>query len=324
MAVVNTKTIRVLDNETINKAGTKGFPLPVGSIINKALLRLEMAFTVGTGTGALADALYRLVEKILLTTSADGVAVNAAGRFLYRRAQPQGGGAPPHADAFAAATATYVWLLPIHFADQLLSIPTKSSLDLRRSKEANIEISMGDVSRLLSTVGTSTIDSLKLSLDLEAVDGELDPILQPEFLPYLVTKSPVDPNANQKIDLEEAADLAIKRIFLFGSDNNSAHYQGAADSAVLKDITIEHSSGFAGLNKQRDDMVQRKNVSDYAFDGGSILTGHYIHDYVLSGDLDDAFMTAGLSDLRVSWTNDTPAGKYVHHGIDGVRILKGA
>lgn len=324
MAVVNKKTIRVLDNETINKAGTKGFSLPVGLIITKALLRIEMALTIGTGTGALTDALYRLIEKILITTSADGISVNAAGRFLYRRAQIQGGGAPPHADAFSAATGTYIWLLPIHFADELLSIPTKSALDLRRSTEANIEISMGDVSRLLSTVGTSTIDSLKLSLDLEAVDGELDPILQPEFLPYLVTKSPVDPNSQQRVDLEMAADLAIKRIFLFGSDNNSAHYQGAADSAVIKDVTIEHSSGFAGLNKQRDDMIQRKNVSDYSFDGGSILTGHYIHDYVTSGDLDDAFITAGLSDLRVSWTNDIPAGKQVHHGIDGVRVLKGA
>lgn len=324
MTVVNTKTIRVLDNETINKAGTKGFVLPVGSIINKALLRIEMTFTVGTGTGVLSSALYRLIEKILITTSADGISTNAAGGFLYRRAQTQGGGTPPHSDSFSAATGTYIWLLPIHFADELLSIPTKSSLDLRRSKEANIEISMGDVSRLLSTVGTSSIDSLKLSLDLEAVDGELDPILQPEFLPYLATKSPVDPNTFQRIDLEMAADLAIKRIFLFGSNNNSAHYQGEPDSAVIKDVTIEHSSGFAGLNKQKDDMIQRKNVTDYSLDGGSTLTGHYIHDYVLSGDLDDAFMTAGLSDLRVSWTNDLPTSKYVHHGIDGVRILKGA
>lgn len=322
MGVVKTKTIRVLDNEAVNKAGSKGFSLPVGAIILKALLRFEVAVTIGTGTGALADGLYRLLEKILLTTSADGISVNAAGRWLFRRAQQVSGGAPPHADALAAASGTYVFVLPVHFADPRMDIPTKSALDLRRSREANIEFAMGDVSRLFSTVGTSVVDSIKVSLDLEAVDGNLDPILSPEFLPYLVTKGPVDPNTVQRVDLESALDLAIKRIYLFGSDSNSAHFQGGADSAVIKNLTIEHSSGFAGLNKQRDDMIQRKNVSDYAQDGGGIITGLYCHDYVVDGDLDDAFETAGLDDLRVSWENDTPAGKYVHHAIDGVRLLK--
>lgn len=323
MPVVNVKTIRVLDNEAINKAGTKGFALPTGNIILRALARFEVDFTVGTGTGALADALYRLVEKILLTTAEDGIAVNAAGRFLYRRGQVQSNGAPPHADAFAAATAVYSFLLPIHFADERLAMPTKCALDLRRGKDHQIEFSMGDVSRLLSTVGTSIINSIKVSLDLEAVDGELDSALQPEYLPYLVTKPSIDPNVMQKIDLEEAADLAIKRLFLFTSNNSSAHYQGDANNNVLRTVTIEHSAGFAGLNKQRDDMIQRKNVADYSFDGGSILAGHYIHDYCLSGDIDDAFLTGGLSDLRVSWDNDTPASQHVHHGIDGVRLLKG-
>jgi hypothetical protein len=314
----------IIDEADLTVGGIKTFSaeFPMGRIWNRMILRFTMVLANTTGTGALTDALLRIVENILIETSRDGNVANVPGRFFHRRAQVVNGGTPPVLDAFAVTAGTYRWQIIIDFADPRMQIPSWSALDTRRYKSVSLSLSMGGVSRLMSAVGDSSITSLKLSVDLEMPKGMLHPNLAPKFLPYFKSKPGVDPNVRQALDLDVADDLAVKRLFLLTTDSNSAPWQGGADSAVLNKISIEDDNGFLGVQGVKDDMIQRSNVLDYSIDGGALITGLYVVDYVTTGDIDDAVLTAGKSKYEVNWTNDVPAGKFVHSAIDAVRGLK--
>lgn len=316
-----TERFNVLDNASLG-AGNTQFQQqwPLGEGWYALLLRFNIVLTIGTGSGALTEALQRIIENILITTDRDGVIVNASGRALWRLAQFKAGGVPPVADAFSAATGTYRVEIPIYFADPLALRPEDTILDTSRYSSLNVTITMGGVSRLLSTVGTSSV-TYTVDADIERARGPLSENSKPIFTPFIVNKPSVDPNSQAFVDLERARDLAYKRIMLFASDN-STPWQGGADSAVLDKISIEDSDGFVGLRSVKDDCIQRANVRDYRIDAGAIITGLYMIDFTKQRSIQDAEWSGAKSRFQVTWTNDTPSSKYVHTLIEGVRTLK--
>jgi hypothetical protein len=316
-----TERVSVFDNKVLTVPGITTFSteFPLGQIWTSLILRLRLSLTIGTGTGALAEALQRVVENILLTTDIDGNCINCPARPLYRSAQIMRGGTPPIQDSFAATTGTYTIEIPILFADPRMERPQNTALDTSRYSGIQLQITMGGVSRLLSTPGTATYTAT-MDVDIERYPGEATPEELPVAYPYKVAKSSVNPNNQQFIDLERAEDLWYKRLFLFTTDNTD-QWQGAADSAVLNKISIEDENGFVGLRAVKDDILQGTNVSDYSIDGGVAITGLYIMDWVLGRDIEGG--EPGEKDrFQVTWTNDTPAGRFVHVFIDGVKRFK--
>lgn len=290
-------------------------------------LRFNITLTIGTGSGALTDALQRIIENITLITDADGLIINAPGRALYQRARLLMG-RPPVADAFSAASATYRISLPIHFADPRLMRPEDTILDTKRYKQVTLQVNMGNVNRLLSTVGTSSVTAT-LDCEVEKANGVLKPTSGPTMYPYIVNKPGVNPNNQNYVDLEVGGDLGIKRLIVFTSDgsdssaNSGDSFQGVAISSIMNLVSLVDQDGYVGIQNRIDDQIQRENVLEFGIDGGAIITGLYAVDFVRQGSLQDAEYTGLKSKFQVTWTNDTlVATSRVHTLIDGVRGLK--
>lgn len=316
-----------------------GQPLSIGGVTNfqkdftlgegwfTMWLRFNFVLTIGTGSGALTDALQRIIENITLFTDTDGLIVNAPGRALYQRARLLMG-RPPVADAFSAASGTYRISLPIHFADPRLMRPEDTILDTKRYRQVTLQVNTGNVNRLLSTVGTASVTAT-LDCEVEKAQGVLKPTSGPTFYPYIVSKPAVNPNNQTYVDLEVGGDLGVKRLIVFTSDgsdssaNSGDSFQGAAISSILNLVSITDQDGYVGVQNRIDDQIQRENVLEYGIDGGAVITGLYAIDYVRQASLQDAEYTGLKSKFQIGWTNDTIiASSRVHTLIDGVRGLK--
>lgn len=294
------------------------FPLGEGWLA--LLLRLNVVFVVGTGTTALAQAMARYLTNVLIDTDRDGIIVNAPGRALFQRAIDLEGTVPQADVAFAAANGTYDLNLMIHFADPRLTRPEDTILDTSRYNRVRLTVTTGGVANLLGTVGTSSITSANLSCEIIRYRGVLPEGLQPTFIPYLVNTPTIDPNTQQFIELERSADLAYKRIALFTS-NVSGSWQGNADEAVLATVSIEDQDGFAGWNQRLDAQIQAHNKGLYGLE--TAQAGRRVHDYIGTGySILQSEFSGNKSKYRVTWTNDTPAGTFVHGFIDGVKTKK--
>jgi hypothetical protein len=308
----------------LNVGGNKDFQteFPLGEGWLQINLRLLVAFVVGTGTGVLTQAMARILENVLIDTDRDGIIVNASGRMLYQRATDLLGAVPNVDLAFAASNGTYDISIPIHFADPRTKRPEDSILDTSRYNRVRMTVSLGGVSRLLSTVGTSSITSATLSCEIVRYRGVLEEGLRPNFVPLLDGKMVIDPNTQQFVELPRSPDLGLKRIALFCSDN-STQGQGTADDAVLNLVSIEDQDGFAGWNQRLDSMIAAQNKELYGLEARQ--AGRYVHDYVgVGASTLSAEFSGNKSKYRVTWSNDTPAGKFVHLFVDGLKTLKPA
>jgi len=292
---------------------------PLGRIVTRMMMRFNFVFAAGTGSGALTEAFLRIIENIHFSTDVDGLCVNAGGRALWRRAQFLNGGTLPPADAFTGSTGTYRVDIPIYFSDPRMGeFADLSALDTTRYNNVLLQISLGGLSRLLGTPGTATVTAtVDIGWEQYAYYDEDE---RPAVYPFFTTRPSVNPNNQQFMELERSSDLDIKRIMIFTSDNTDI-WQGTANSAVIATLSIFDNYGHVGLNGQPDDVIQRNNVETYSIDGGLIIPGLMVHDYVLGGDPLTAEHSGNKSRYQVVWTNDTPTGMFVHGAIDGVKKL---
>jgi len=124
----------------------------------RAWLRFELDFTLGTGSGAKTDEPeLSIIKSITLRSDKNEYFVNAqSGRAMYDWARRKMRRAPRR-DAFAAATAKYYVQIPLLFADDDLARPEDTIIDTGRYESMTLQIVMGSVSDLLTTVGTSTV-----------------------------------------------------------------------------------------------------------------------------------------------------------------------
>jgi hypothetical protein len=65
------------------------------------------------------------------------------------------------------------------------------------------------------------------------------------------------------------------------------------------------------------------NKSQYNLE--TLEAGVYAHDFIgMGGSTFSAESTLGKTFFNAEWTNDTPAGKFVHCLIDGLKAIPGA
>jgi hypothetical protein len=308
----------------LNVGGNKDFQteFPLGEGWLGLNLRFLVTITNSTGSGVLAQAMARIVENILIDTDRDGIIVNASGRMLFQRAIDLLGAIPNIDSAFAATTGTYDISIPIHFADPRAKRPEDSILDTARYNRVRMTVSIGGVSRLVSTAGDLAVTGVTMSCEIVRYRGVLDEGSRPNLVPLLDGKMVIDPNTQQFIELPRSPDLGIKRIVLFTSDN-ATQGQGTADDAVLNLVSIEDQDGFAGWNQRLDSMIAAQNKELYGLE--TRQAGRYVHDYLGVGASSlSAEFSGNKSKYRVTWTNGTPTSRFVHLFIDGLKTLKPA
>lgn len=315
--------VNVLSGEAVNVNGRTvlGRQFPMGMGWYKLNLRFNLAVTVGTGTGAIAEGELLIVKNILLKTDRGETLVNLPGRALYKIAAIKTG-SPPRKSAIAAATATYNVELPIYFTDPTMFRAVDTILDTARYNSITLDITMGGVADLFTTVGTSTV-----AVTVDAEITQQNGLLPPEALPLVYRTydmvPPVDASNRTSIDVERSIDLAIARMYVHCSASSSAGtpFGGTNADDVMNVVSLSDQARFIMQNRLYP-MIQSENKNVYALE--TALAGITVYDFVEDGSINSALVTGVLAKLQLSWSNlaGVAANDIVTLAYEGVRKLR--
>lgn len=297
----------LISGATLNLNGQTTFSkeFPMNSGWYKMLLRFNNVFTVGTGTTPIAEGELLIVKSILLRTDRGEILCNLPGRALYKMAHYRNEAAP-RSDAIAAASATYRTTLPIYFADEFMLRPEDTILDTSRYNSITLQVTMGTVADLLTTVGTSsaayTLDcSVERSLDMLPTEAK------PLFHVNYDYRNPVDANSTTIIDLERSADMSVKRLFVFAGTSGTAGIpcSGVASDAIQNVINLKDQSRFIEADRIHA-MIQDQNIMDQGL--AARITGLEVFEFVRDRSIAAALATGSKSVLQYAWTNQGGVG----------------
>lgn len=322
----------LITGAALNNGGQTQFSkeFPMGEGWYAMFIVLNIAFTVGTGTTPITEGELLYIKNVLLRTDRGEILCNLPGRALWKIAALKNG-ALPYRDAIAASNGTYRVHLPIYFCDpeggpfQMLR-PEDTILDTSRYNSISLQVTLGTVADLLTTVGTSSV-ATTMDLEVERSMGRLPgdapgkggkPIahINYDFRP------PVDASATQNIDIERSADMSLKRIYLHTSTSGTGGvpWSGTNADTVIGTLNIKDQNRF--IEKDRVwRQITYQNKMDSMLE--SILTGVGAFNFVADKSIASAMATADKSVLQATWTNATaPANSIVTLTQEAFRSLK--
>jgi hypothetical protein len=283
-------------------------------------IHIAVVVTIGTGTGVISDGLLRLVKKILLKTDRGELICNLPGRALFYIATYRMG-VRPQLTTLAAASATYDIYLPIFFTDEDMIRPEDTILDTSRYKSVDLEIQLGGVADLFSTVGTSSITA-SVDVDVERTYGALPPEAKPLYFVNYDSRPPQDASVNPNIELEKSPDLSYKRLFLFTGASGAAGipWSGDANDTYPQRTNIQDQDRF--IEKDRiHTFVQALNKSIAQLE--TVLPGVEIYDFTMDKTIFSALSSGDKSALQLALTQSGAAANAIMTlSHEGVRLLK--
>ncbi len=314
----------VARGQALNNGATFRFnrEFPLGEAWRVLLLHFHETVVIGTGTGARSEGELEYISGIRLTTGRGDVIVDSVpGRALYRYAQLLDE-TESDRDAVAAASATYDVLLPIYFVDPLAARPEDTLLDTQRFSDTglSLEITVGGVAQLFTSVGTSTV-ATTVDVYVDRSRGRLDPAVSPAFAPYYRHFGPVVPGTVNEILIERAVNLAYKRFGLFTSSVNTVAgtpFSGTALDTILSLIDIEAEHGKL-LHEGIPNFLQERNVNEYRL--AANMAGWYWFDLVKDRSIQSAFSSGQTSRLREYFTFNAGATPQASLFTAGLRPL---
>lgn len=316
--------LNIISGSSLVVGGKANFsdPLPMGEGWHLMMLSINLALTIGTGSGAIAESELNIIKNILFKTDKGEVICNLPGRALYKIGVTKAGTTLTK-DAMAAATATYRVNIPIFFVDYKMRRPEDTILDTKRYSSCTLEITLGTVADLLTTVGTSSLTAT-LDVEIHRVKGTLPKELEPRAYISYDVKAPVDASVVTQVLLERAQDLAIKRYYVHSGTGGTAGvpFSGVNSDAVQDVVNIKDQSGFI-VKDRIHRMINAENKMRYGLE--TALVGIEVHDFVTDGDLESSLVTAGKNLLQYSFTNQSgvASGYLVSVAHEGVRKLRG-
>jgi hypothetical protein len=315
---VNVLTAKAL---TLNAVTRVGEQFPMGEAWYRANLRIGLALTIGTGTTPIAEGELKIIKNIELKTDRGEVLCNLPGRALYKIAHYRNG-AGPIKDAIAAATATYNVNLPIYFADESLAKPEDTILDTARYRNLQLNITMGGLTDLLGTVGTSALTAT-IDMEVERTAFPLpDGVPFPLFYVNYDTANPQDANSQTFIDLPRSSDLAYKRLYAHECATGTAGVSfGGTTADDVKSIESLKDSNRSIIDSRVHEMIQASNAQDAGLDAK--IAGTTVFDFVRDGSLFSALESNARSRLQLTWTNKAgvASGDIVSLAYEAIRKL---
>lgn len=293
---------KALNINNITKFSSE-FPLGEGWLALHLVVAL--AFTVGTGATALSEGELQIIQNVYAATDREVIVPGAPARTLYRMNQLcSPGGFAPVKTAIAASDGTYYVPFSIFFSDPLLRADQRdlTILDTSRNKAFFLNLQMGGVAQLLSTVGTSAVTAT-LSAYLERYPGPLPASMKPKLASYFNVMQPVVPSSQTYIDLERSGRIGYKRLQIYettGSTAGSPH-TGTASAAIISTLDVKTSRGFQ-LQPAARDSLQRQNINMFGL-GGSIPTGVTTVSFVDQDKTIARYLDSNQATLRAEWVN---------------------
>lgn len=282
--------------------------LAVGNGWHVLRLRINEIVVIGTGTGPITEGELLFIKRVLLTTDKGEIICNLSGRALYKIATFKNG-TPPRKDAIAAATATYRVNLPIYFSESKgmnFKRPNDTILDTKRYSSVKLEVTLGTVADLFTTVGTSSVTCTG-DVEIYQTKGILPKEAQPVGYMEYDQMQPVDASVQTNIFLKRAQDYYLKRLYVFSGTSGQVGnpWSGTASDAIQDYSYIEDQTGF--LTKERiHAFIQDDNKDQVSLE--TIVTGLEVHDFVKGESLREALWTVGKTLLQYRWVNQGAPG----------------
>jgi len=283
-------------------------------------IHIAAAVVIGTGSGVISDGLLRFVKKVLLKTDRGELICNLPGRALFYIAAYRMG-CRPQLTTLAAGTATYDIYLTIFFTDEDMIRPEDTILDTSRYKSVDLEIQLGGVADLFSTVGTSSVTAT-VDIDVERTYGALPDKAKPIYFVNYDSRPPQDASVNPNIELEKSADLSYKRLFVFTGASGAAGipWSGDANDTYPQRANIQDQDRF--IEKDRiHTFVQAHNKSRAQLE--TVLAGVEVYDFCMDRTIFSALSSGDKSALQYALTQSGAAANAIMTlSHEGIRNLK--
>jgi hypothetical protein len=300
--------------------------LPVGEPWVKLHAVFSHLVVIGTGTGPKAQGGLRIARGVTFRTDkGEVIADNVPARFLYQNDQIKDG-TPAALDAILASNGTYRANVNLWLVDPLSLHPADTILDTSRYNTLTLEILLGTIADLYTTPGTATVVTT-LDLYVERLRGRM-PQMPPgkgiRFHQHYGVKPAVSPSALTEISLDRAADLAYKRLHVWGEGVTTVAgipFSGDADSAIVDDVTLDDGNSIHPFNRTLGRVLRGKNKQDYSQE--LEIAGLLVLDVMRDGSMNSALYSGNKSRLAVEWTNGAiPAAPQVSVAFDSFKPLR--
>jgi hypothetical protein len=314
--------INLIRGAALNVSGKTTFSdqLPMGEGWYFMNVRVGLVITIGTGSGAIAEGELLIIKNVYLKTDRGEIICNLPGRALYKIAIIKTG-TTPRKNAIAAATATYYVNLPIYFVDYYLARPEDTILDTSRYSSVMLEINLGGVADLFTTVGTSSMTAT-IDVEVDRSKGLLPAQAKPRFFIEYDVRNPIDASVTTEVNLQRSPDLSIKRLYTHECSSGTAGqaWSGANADDVKDIVTVKDQTGDIVRGRPHE-MIQDMNKQDYSLE--TVPAGVEVIDFVRDRSIHSALYTGNKSELKYSWTNKTvAAGDNVSVATESIRVLK--
>ena len=295
---------------------------PLGEGWYKIKLVFKNTIVIGTGTGAIANGLARIIKNIKLRTSADGVLMDASGVSFQRRLERQIHTALKQT-TLAASNGVYNFCLDIMFYNPTFRRPEDSLLNTSRYKSVELAITYGGLADLFTSVGTAT---LATALDVYIYKSEFNVTASnaPNFLPYFVEMpTKLFQAADAYIDLEKDEELVVTQLIVGMTDNTGSAgipFSGAETTVETSIWSIEDNSHpflFDRLSMAAL-MSDTKTLGELETPGAGIMIFNMIDD----NSAFSAYTTGDKSKFRIKWDrNGSVATNLITVCVDGLKYL---
>lgn len=289
-------------------------------------LRFKLALTIGTGTGAISEGELSIIKSVTLRSSNNDYPINGVvGRPLYDLGRYQSERAPRR-DAIAAASGDYYVYIPVYFADPRLFRPEDTILDTRRYESLTLDITMGGVADLLTTVGTASVIAT-LTVQVERTLGRLLDHQLPIYLRSIEQAAPINLSTTGVLRLPRADQKRIKRIMIYAGASGVANtaFSGTPSDAIINEIEISDSIGYP-LKKQDFQILSERNAIDAKLETRPV--GRGMIDFMNrdeNGSIMASFDTGRLPalDMNLTLLAGAPATPIVSAALETVIPLAG-
>ncbi len=246
----NYETVEILRGYALNIGGPTYItsPIPVNNPVIAAVIRINIALTVGTGTGAITEGELLFTKAISFRSDKNEFFLkNVPGRGLYRLNQLEFG-TQGQKDAIAASNGTYSQLYVLPFVDFSMRHPYDTVFDPqgRGYKSVELAITVGGVADLLGTVGTSSVTA---TADLEFVQMRETVVpagIKPRYVREIGNVQPANLASQLFQDLERSPDLAYTSLLVQTANSATVGvpFTGTPANTTLTDISVETNNSY--------------------------------------------------------------------------------
>lgn len=297
----------------------------IGPAYKRIYADVAINYTQSSGTGAIAEALLRLIKQVNLTTSdGENISTKTPGRFLYRLNQWRNGGQGGRLDTFAATSGVYRTLVELPF-DEPLVRPSERYRHILNSafyKSLTFGLFLGNVNDLLASPSGDTFTAT-MDLYADVMDDLLPQAHWPkDYVQYGLAGQVQALSGQNYVELDKSANLGYKRIItgVMTSGASGVAFDGTPSDSAVSSYSIKPTGDYI---LQQVSWEGGKSLAMRDGNFPAPLSGLQFYDWIRGPrTLDAVYKMAGQTTFQVQTdVASTSNSPQLAVGFEGVRPL---